>query len=233
MSFNIDLAIVYKLLFATLFGALIGLEREIHGRPAGFRTHLLVSLGACLYVIVSIAFYQIFGNIRQGGPLGADPARVAAQVVVGIGFIGAGAVIREKASVRGLTTAACLWVAAAIGMACGLGLFSISMAVTVIALISLLVLKNVESFIKKDTYVKLIILCKDSDGLFDEINKIISDCSIDIMNVGINKNIENSEILLTYSIKSKAKELPCDFINLFSKLRGVKKISQEENVVSR
>src|SRR5919108_2868292 len=102
--------IIGRLLLASLLGGLIGLEREVHGRPAGFRTHLLVSLGACLFVATSLEFYRLYGNFSGIGPVGVDPGRVAAQVVVGIGFIGAGAIIREGSSIRGLTTAACLWI---------------------------------------------------------------------------------------------------------------------------
>src|SRR5512137_519372 len=129
MSMSFDMITLAKLLLAALLGGVIGLEREIHGRPAGFRTHLLVSLGSCLYVITSIHFYTLFGNFSGNLPVGVDPGRVAAQVVTGIGFLGAGAIIREKYSVRGLTTAACLWIAAAIGVACGVGLFGISIVV--------------------------------------------------------------------------------------------------------
>src|SRR5512146_1597239 len=101
-----------RLLLASVFGGLIGLEREVHGRPAGFRTHLLVSLGSCLFSLSSIEFYRMYGNFSGTVPVGVDAGRIAAQVVSGIGFLGAGAIIKERASIRGLTTAACLWVAA-------------------------------------------------------------------------------------------------------------------------
>src|SRR5512145_438883 len=93
-----DVTLLARLLLASILGGMIGLEREIHGRPAGFRTHLLVSLGSCLYVLTSIQFYHIYGDFSGTGPIGVDPGRVAAQVVTGIGFLGAGAIIREKVS---------------------------------------------------------------------------------------------------------------------------------------
>src|SRR6266568_3401605 len=142
--FDLELPVVGRLVLASLLGALIGLEREIHGRPAGFRTHLLVSLGSCLFVVTSIQFYKDFGNFSGQGPIGVDPGRVAAQVVTGIGFLGAGAIMRDKASIRGLTTAACLWIAAAIGLACGVGMYAVSFVVTLLAFASLLLLKKVE-----------------------------------------------------------------------------------------
>src|SRR5512138_1460619 len=110
MLLAFDAITLGKLLLAAILGGIIGLEREIHGRPAGFRTHLLVSLGSCLFVLTSIHFYTAFGNFSGTQPVGVDPGRVAAQVVTGIGFLGAGAIIRERFAIRGLTTAACLWI---------------------------------------------------------------------------------------------------------------------------
>src|SRR5512140_3109566 len=119
MGFDLDMVTVFRIVLASVLGGLIGLEREEHGRPAGFRTHLLVSLGSCLFVLTSIYFYRLYGNFSGNGPVGVDPGRVAAQVVTGIGFLGGGAIVRDRANIRGLTTAACLWLAAAIGLACG------------------------------------------------------------------------------------------------------------------
>src|SRR6266567_1584177 len=168
MGSVLDLEMVTKLLLASVLGALIGLEREVHGRPAGFRTHLLVSLGSCLFTIISIDVYRIYGNFSGVGPVGVDPGRIAAQVVTGIGFLGAGAIIRDKASVRGLTTAACLWVASAIGIACGIGLFGIALVVTTIALVSLMLLKKVEKILSKDIYVSVKIWSNYREGLTPE-----------------------------------------------------------------
>ncbi|MCW2679703.1 MAG: MgtC family protein [Frankiales bacterium] len=121
-----------RLLAAAGLGAALGLERELNAQPAGFRTHLLVSLGAGLFTVAGADLAD------------ADPARVAAQVVTGIGFLGAGAILREGGSVKGLTTAASLWVTAAVGLACGLGLMAVATIATVIAMIALVVLKRLE-----------------------------------------------------------------------------------------
>jgi putative Mg2+ transporter-C (MgtC) family protein len=121
-----------RLLAAAGLGGALGLERELNAQPAGFRTHLLVSLGAALFTVAG-------ADIAD-----ADPARVAAQVVTGIGFLGAGAILREGGSVKGLTTAASLWVTAAAGLACGLGLLAIGAVATAIALVALVVLKHFE-----------------------------------------------------------------------------------------
>ncbi|MGH2677187.1 MAG: MgtC/SapB family protein, partial [Actinomycetota bacterium] len=116
MAFDVELAL--RLLGAALLGGVIGLEREVRDQPAGFRTHMLVALGSCLFTLISAYGFGAF----QGDPgVPYDPTRIAAQIVTGIGFLGAGAIIRSGMSVRGLTTAASLWVVAAIGMAVGAG----------------------------------------------------------------------------------------------------------------
>src|SRR3989338_6084767 len=124
-----DLEIFIRLGAATIFGGLIGFERELHGKVAGFRTHSLVSLGSALIMIVSIHIFTLYQGIVP-----IDPGRIAAQVVTGIGFLGAGTIIRSKTGVRGLTTAAGLWTASGIGLACGLGYFRAAFVGTIIAL---------------------------------------------------------------------------------------------------
>jgi putative Mg2+ transporter-C (MgtC) family protein len=225
MNFSIDLIILGKLLLAALLGAIIGLEREIHGRPAGFRTHLLVSLGACLYVITSIHFYTMFGNFSGNQPVGVDPGRVAAQVVSGIGFLGAGAIIREKFSVRGLTTAACLWVAAAIGVACGVGLFGISIVVTILSLLSLLLLKKIESKLTRDTYIYLRLWCEDRPGLTERIDADLESCSIRPLHASIEKNIATAEIHLVYQVRSSSKDLSQSPVEVLAAIPGMKRVS--------
>ena len=113
------LDLVARILGSALLGGLVGLERELKSRPAGFRTHILVSLGACLFTMAGAYGARAFYGAEGAADL--DPTRVAAQVVAGIGFLGAGAIIRTGANVQGLTTAAALWVTAAIGLAVGLG----------------------------------------------------------------------------------------------------------------
>ncbi len=137
-----ELAIFVKIMLATLAGGLIGLEREKHGRPAGLRTHLLVCAGSCLMMLVSEAFFLKYGDMQATGVVRLDPGRVSAQIITGIGFLGAGVIIKEGFIVRGLTTAACLWMVAGIGMAFGMGMINIGLVGTFVALFSLIILKN-------------------------------------------------------------------------------------------
>ena len=125
-----------RLLIAAGLGGAIGLERELRDHEAGFRTHLIVSLGACVFTLVSAyGFHDFF--VDGGNVVRTDPTRIAAQIVSGIGFLGAGAIIRQGLSVRGLTTAATLWLVAAIGMASGAGYYSAAIISTVGALLTL------------------------------------------------------------------------------------------------
>jgi putative Mg2+ transporter-C (MgtC) family protein len=125
-----------RLALAAFLGGLIGVERELREREAGLRTHLLVALGSALFTIVSAYGFEDF--LRSGqSVVRADPTRIAAQIVTGVGFLGAGAIIRQGLSVRGLTTAATLWVVAAIGMATGAGYYSGAVITTALVLVSL------------------------------------------------------------------------------------------------
>ncbi len=125
-----------RLALAAVLGGAIGFERELREREAGLRTHLLVCLGSALFTIVSAYGFHDF--LTSGDQvIRADPTRIAAQIVTGIGFLGAGAIIRQGLSVRGLTTAATLWVAAAIGIAAGAGYYSGAVLGTVVTLIAL------------------------------------------------------------------------------------------------
>jgi putative Mg2+ transporter-C (MgtC) family protein len=123
-----DLSIIVRLVLAAILGALIGLEREVHSHPAGMRTHLLVSVGSAAFTILSIEAFDAPG---------ADPARIAAQIVSGIGFLGAGAILKEGATIRGLTTAASLWAVAAVGMAAGAGAWAVAVTGVILVILSL------------------------------------------------------------------------------------------------
>ena len=130
--------ILLRLLLSTVMAAAIGIEREIHRRAAGLRTHILVSLGSTLFMMTSISVAMSYGVAGD-----ADPSRIAAGVVTGIGFLGAGAIIRYGSSIKGLTTAASIWVVAAIGLAVGAGVYWAA-AITTALSVAVLVLSRLE-----------------------------------------------------------------------------------------
>ena len=223
MGPDFDVYLLCRLLLASFLGGLIGLEREIHGRPAGFRTHLLVSLGSCLFTITSIEIYRIFGNFA-GGAVGVDPGRVAAQVVTGIGFLGAGAIIRERASIRGLTTAACLWVAAALGVTCGIGLFWLAVSVTLVALANLLLLKQVEKRLTRDTYVQVKVWGEDRADFVSRVYGALSGVGIEKGNAKLQKDIEHGVLFIELQVKQPKKSNSADIMARLSVVEGVKRI---------
>ncbi len=129
-------AALLRIVVAAALGGAVGLERELRDHDAGFRTHILVAIGSALFTIVSAYAFRDF-LVGGGAVVRADPTRIAAQIVTGIGFLGAGAIIRQGLSVRGLTTAATLWVVAAIGMAAGAGYYGGAVIATAVVLVSL------------------------------------------------------------------------------------------------
>lgn len=134
-----DLEMLVRLASALAFGLVIGLEREIGEHEAGLRTHLMVTLGACVFALVSIVGAQ--------GSIVGDPTRIASQVAVGIGFIGGGAILREGLTVRGLTTASGLWVSSAVGLAAGFGMLKLTFVATVLALLVMTVFNRFERWV--------------------------------------------------------------------------------------
>jgi len=198
-----EMDFLIRLLIASLFGGFVGLERDIHGRDAGLRTHLLVSLGSAVFMVLSevVAMASI-----QSGHL-ADPSRIAAQVVTGIGFLGAGVIIKAGVNVRGLTTAASLWTSASIGMAAGGGYYVISGFTTVIALSGLILLKRFEGTYAKDYYRNLIVTTS-MDVASSEIAALIQRKDLTILNCDIEKNYENDAVVSRFSLRLRDKSLP-------------------------
>lgn len=137
-----DGQIILRLILSVVLGGFIGLERQLHRRVAGLRTHILVSLGSCLIMLTSLYVFVIY---EDKVPL--DPTRLAAGVITGIGFLGAGTIIREREGIRGLTTAASLWVVAGIGLAVGCGFHRAAIFTTLLSLITLLLLRYAEGVI--------------------------------------------------------------------------------------
>jgi putative Mg2+ transporter-C (MgtC) family protein len=137
-------SVIGRLILAVFFGGVIGFEREVRRRSAGLRTHILVSLGSCLIMLTSLHLFDIYKDMV---PL--DPARIAAGVITGIGFLGAGAIIRSGEAVKGLTTAATLWLVAGIGLGIGCGFYLASLVTAILAIIVLYFLRYLEGIIVK------------------------------------------------------------------------------------
>lgn len=219
-----ELAVLVKLLLAGLAGAVIGLEREKHGRPAGLRTNLLVALGACIMMIVSEAFQLKYAGLDVNSAVRLDPGRTAAQIVTGIGFIGAGVIIKEGITVRGLTTAATLWLVAGAGMAIGMGLILPGIMATVLALLSLVFLKKLEPLIKKDRYLDLTVSGANRPGLQDELEQLFAARGLLITDIRSHIDLQHGEITLEYILTQHRRRMGRELTAAIATLDGIHKI---------
>jgi len=186
--------IFLKLLISVLCGGLIGLERQRRGQYAGFRTQLLVCMGSCLFTVLSIEFNKQFGTF-------ADPARIAAQVVVGIGFLGAGAILRHEHYVRGLTTAASMWAVSAIGLAIGFGAFWAAGIATVLVLVNLIIFKDIENIISQDRYTMLTLRLRGLDPL--DLRQLFPDKALKLRQVKLFFLKEQNAVEQHYTVRYK------------------------------
>lgn len=167
-----------RLFLAALLGALIGFEREASGKPAGFRTNLLICLGAALITEVSI---DIARDVSVPGGFRSDPARIAAQIVSGIGFLGAGTIMQARGSVFGLTTAATMWVVAGIGMAIGAGAFAIGITASVITLVALRMLHRLDDLLLSNRWSEQTLLIEtESDTDAAEVERALEAGGLDL-----------------------------------------------------
>jgi putative Mg2+ transporter-C (MgtC) family protein len=152
--------VILKLLIGTVLGGIIGFERQSHGRPAGFRTQLLVCVSCVLIMIISESYYAQ-GALRPEFAR-IDPTRLAAGAMTGVGFLGAGVILKTGVTIQGLTTAACIWIVSAIGLAIGAGQYTAGVAGFVITVFSLWVLRNWEVKMPRVTYKSIVLLTDDS-----------------------------------------------------------------------
>lgn len=203
-SFDISIG---KLLIAAVLGGIIGWERERRGRPAGLRTHILVCVGVTLMMLVSEHIFERYKTFAADSIIRVDPARIAAQVVTGIGFLGAGTIMRFRATVRGLTTAASLWVVAGIGLAVGSSCYVPAIITTIIALFALLLLPLFERNIKRDKYKTLKLCISGSEPNLTDITEILKRNSMELQYYGFEKDVVKNEVIYNVNVRFKDETL--------------------------
>ncbi|EOD00617.1 MgtC/SapB family protein [Caldisalinibacter kiritimatiensis] len=215
MTLNIE-QIVLRLFLSIILSGLIGLERETVKRPAGFRTHILVCVGSTLIMLVGIYIFEIFRFQTK-----LDPARLGAQVISGIGFLGAGTIIKEGNTVKGLTTAAGLWAVACIGLAVGAGFYIGAIITSLLALVTLLAFTKLEKRIKNRlNYMKINLKVVNKPGQIGKIGKLMGDLGINIDRIEV--DCDNEEIVnINMIIKIERSE---DKIIILDKLRDIEGI---------
>lgn len=176
--------ILLKLLLAMVFGGIIGLERGIGNRPAGFRTHTLVCMGSAVVMMTS---EFLITNYTSNPP---DPARLGAQVISGIGFLGAGTILKDGSRVRGLTTAASLWVVACIGLAIGVGFYWGALAATLFSYITLVVLKKFENLVPGLRDFEITLEIPNAPGQIAQITNVLAQLNIRIRDIKVDPGEE-------------------------------------------
>lgn len=214
----IEFDYILRLITAATFGGLIGIERQIQGQTAGFRTQLLVCLGSCLFTITSFKFLDFGFKV-------VDPSRIAAQIVVGIGFLGAGAIIKQGEYIRGLTTAATLWIVSAIGLTIGIGDYILAAFTTFLTMINLIILKKLENIMPKDIYVKITLEYEGSEFL--NLEPLSKSLSIVITNQKVSLDKEHNIITVTATAKYKNNNQMVIFLNKIKENPSLKKILVE------
>lgn len=191
-----DWVILQRLLIISAIAGIIGFERERHGRAAGFRTHILVGIGSCLMMLTGLYLADVYA-----GRIALDPTRIAAQVVSGLGFLGAGTILRFRASVRGLTTAASLWAIGGIGIAVGAGFISGALMTGVIVVIALFGFSRIERAMRRDLYRTLIVETVETGEELVKIRTLLADHDIEIRDLNIKTGRKPDHVRLEFDLK--------------------------------
>lgn len=222
--------IVIRILLSIFIGGIIGFNRERENVSAGFRTHALVCLGATIAALIqvqlaSLALSQITSEPALSGIVKVNDGRFIGQVVSGIGFLGAGTIIKTKGSVKGLTTAASIWTVACIGIATGMGFYEVSILGGISTIIVLVVLKKIEGkYINKSTKIKLIIKYKSKKEAIKELKNSIEDLQLDIESIEF-----VDEFNVIYTLKDLRLICTNDLISLLSENESILKVSKIDN----
>jgi len=204
---------------ALILGGIIGFERERDSQPAGLRTHMILVVGACLTMMLSI-------NIADQA--GTDPSRMAAQVVSGIGFLGAGAILRYGYNVKGLTTATTLWTMAIVGMAVGMGYYLVATITTVVIMAVLSVLEVLEKkFVRINVIRNIVVDVHDRKGVIREVRKTIGQIADQLLDFSVQKSIKNKHLRIEIAARFNRSEKVENMVEQISAIDGVRALKIE------
>lgn len=213
---NLDAHAFIRLVLAAIAGALIGMEREVRGREAGFRTNALVCIGSALVMVVSCRMTTLPFVWNHVANIQVDPSRIAYGVMTGIGFLGAGAILRSGPDVKGLTTAAALWCVAAIGLGFGAGLYSVAASTTAVVLLILWGLHYVETIMPRECLRKIIIRAPYSAAIIDELTRRFTSADCRVLDVGMTRDPASPDaditLFLSFRKQSAYRQLQRDLL---------------------
>lgn len=225
---NKDVMMVVRLVVAAILGGIVGIERGSGDRPAGFRTHILVCVGSALFMLVSMyGFDDVAPNVAvQESDLGArrDSARIAAQVVSGIGFLGAGTILHEGLTIRGLTTAASLWMVSAIGLAVGSGLFFLSCCATAITMVTLVTFHTWEKRFAANSrsdrrFVR--ITTSNRNGAITDITGYLALNGVQVKSINVKKNKDKDSLVIDLYLKVGKTTEGADIVRGLQSIEGI------------
>jgi len=220
------LEIPLGIFIAAGLGSLIGLEREINGQPAGLRTHMILAVGAALAAMLSISYSQFLSS----PDLPSDPARIVAQVVSGVGFLGAGAILRSGFTIKGLTTASSLWTTAIIGIAAGSGYYILAGITTATVFIILTIISKIERIVLTNykTHTVKIVL-EDRPGIINDVKMMLAEKKVKI--ISLNASMPDKETLKLSLVIRKPNDLGMDsIINLMNSLNEAKSMEIDQSL---
>jgi putative Mg2+ transporter-C (MgtC) family protein len=219
-----EVQIILRVLVGAALGAAVGLERERQDQPAGLRTHMILVIGATLAMVLSVNLGFLYA--RPGTP--ADPARLAAQVISGIGFLGAGAILRYGLTVKGLTTATSLWTMAIVGMTVGAGYYLIGVFATALMLIVLTLLNMLENrFVRTSVSRFITIETNYHKGVVKDIRKIVQDFSDDLASFNIQKHVKDKRLRIQIVARISRDQTLEDLVDALSDIEGVRHLKVE------
>lgn len=215
--------ILIRLLLGAALGGIIGYERERHGRPAGFRTNMVVCIASVLIMFISINFFHLIEQLNISY-VRIDPGRIAAGAITGIGFLGAGVIVRSGATVRGLTTAAVIWMVSIIGLTVGAGMYYAAILATAVTMASLATLRVVERRIRGDIYRDLLVVAESRPGFQEELDSIVRIEGVTVLSVDYELDAEEGEVRLDYVLRSKDEGVMKDIAERLYSRPGVKRV---------
>lgn len=211
-----NMELLFRLTLACVLGGLVGIERERLRHPAGFRTHILVCIGATLVMLCNIYIFDNYKNYAN-----IDPGRFGAQVISGIGFLGAGTILKEGVTVKGLTTAASLWSVACIGIATGLGFYTGSVFATILVLVTLVVFSKFENRMYRSRQSTLLkIKTTDRPGQIGKIGTELGKCGLQICDISMEVSDETS-VLVKVRVSKAREDVGTDVMDCLSKIDGI------------
>lgn len=215
--------VIFRLVLAAVLSGMVGFEREFHGRVAGFRTHILLCIGTTLIMLTSLHIFDLYSSRTA-----IDPARLAAGVVTGIGFLGAGTIMQYKASVRGLTTAASLWAVTGVGLAVGSGFYLAAIITTALIVVTLMFIGRMEhSMIRKDWYKTIIVETKEGYDQLKGIREVIGEHNAEINGFEVERSKDGAHMVLKIGLKLSTNQHNAQLMHEISRLDGIKAVKWE------